>query len=285
MLAHLLVLQPPHHGCTQSRNDGIGRSLRRHQSVPAGHDEILQAEFGKRLQARQVEPVSAAGVTETDHAILVDQSGVRYMREAVSYMEICQNMFARNEQVPAIPSWLIFDSVYIEKYMIAGTMPGANKPQAWFDKGFFRKADTITDLARTCDIDPAALTATVDLVRLDHFIGFVRYWEVPPDAPDARPGQWRPGPGRALFDALAANLAIVRQGKSDKDTAVAIAWVMHLVGDLHQPLHAGQVEGLARVRLLGNEQQVLRLGAELRAVRRQAVGRDERREVKALLVR
>ncbi len=50
------------------------------------------------------------------------------------------------------------------------------------------------------------LLASVDVVRLDHFIGFVRYWEVPPDAPDARPGQWRPGPGRALFEALAAAL-------------------------------------------------------------------------------
>ncbi|MCE9602250.1 MAG: 4-alpha-glucanotransferase, partial [Gemmatimonadetes bacterium] len=51
-----------------------------------------------------------------------------------------------------------------------------------------------------------ALLGLVDCVRLDHFIGFVRYWEVPPDAPDARPGQWRPGPGRALFDALASAL-------------------------------------------------------------------------------
>lgn len=47
-----------------------------------------------------------------------------------------------------------------------------------------------------------ALLALVDSVRLDHFIGFVRYWEIPPDAPDARPGVWRPGPGEALFRAL-----------------------------------------------------------------------------------
>ena len=51
-----------------------------------------------------------------------------------------------------------------------------------------------------------ALMALVDSVRLDHFIGFVRYWEVPPDAPDARRGQWRPGPGEALFRALESAL-------------------------------------------------------------------------------
>jgi 3-oxosteroid 1-dehydrogenase len=116
----------------------------------------------------EMHPMSQTDMSKP-HSILVDQTGVRYMREAVSYMEICQNMFARNQEVPAIPSWLIFDSNYIEKYMVAGTMPGANKPQAWFDNGFFRKADSIAELAKVCAIDPAVLTATVD-----RFNGFVR---------------------------------------------------------------------------------------------------------------
>ncbi len=41
-----------------------------------------------------------------------------------------------------------------------------------------------------------------DTVRLDHFIGFHRYWEVPATSKTARRGVWKPGPGRALFDAL-----------------------------------------------------------------------------------
>ncbi len=40
-----------------------------------------------------------------------------------------------------------------------------------------------------------------------------------------------------LFQALKDNLGIVQAGKGDKDEAAAIAWVIHLVGDLHQPLH------------------------------------------------
>ncbi len=48
--------------------------------------------------------------------------------------------------------------------------------------------------------------ALVDRVRLDHFRGFVAYWEVPGDARDARQGTWRPGPGAALFEALAEAL-------------------------------------------------------------------------------
>ena len=47
-----------------------------------------------------------------------------------------------------------------------------------------------------------ATLALVDRVRLDHCIGFTRYWEVPADAADARQGRFQPGPGVELFDAL-----------------------------------------------------------------------------------
>ena len=40
-----------------------------------------------------------------------------------------------------------------------------------------------------------------DLARIDHFRGFVAYWSVPEEAPDARVGRWRRGPGDAPFAA------------------------------------------------------------------------------------
>jgi 4-alpha-glucanotransferase len=39
-------------------------------------------------------------------------------------------------------------------------------------------------------------------VRLDHFRGFVASWEVPGHATTAMGGEWKRGPGAALFDAL-----------------------------------------------------------------------------------
>lgn len=56
----------------------------------------------------------------------------------------------------------------------------------------------IDRLKRTLDL--------VDLVRLDHFRGFAAHWEVPADAATAEIGRWAPGPGQALFDAIAAEL-------------------------------------------------------------------------------
>ena len=39
-----------------------------------------------------------------------------------------------------------------------------------------------------------------DAVRLDHFIGFHNYWEIPAGAKTAVGGRWEPGPGADLFE-------------------------------------------------------------------------------------
>ena len=45
-----------------------------------------------------------------------------------------------------------------------------------------------------------------DLVRIDHFRGFESYWSVPNGSETARNGEWVPGPGDALFEALQQSL-------------------------------------------------------------------------------
>jgi 4-alpha-glucanotransferase len=48
-----------------------------------------------------------------------------------------------------------------------------------------------------------------DLIRLDHFRGFVAYWEVPVSEPTARIGRWVDAPGVELLDALTQALGIL----------------------------------------------------------------------------
>lgn len=45
-----------------------------------------------------------------------------------------------------------------------------------------------------------------DLLRIDHFLGFVNYWEIPSTADTAIGGRWLPGPGAELFEQLEAAL-------------------------------------------------------------------------------
>jgi len=103
------------------------------------------------------------------HAFLVDQSGVRYMSEGGSYMRFCQGMLERHKTVPAVPSWMIMDSQFMKRYMLAGTMPGSAKPPLWLESGFLRTGKSIEELAMAIKVDPAALKASVD-----KFNGFAR---------------------------------------------------------------------------------------------------------------
>jgi 3-oxosteroid 1-dehydrogenase len=96
------------------------------------------------------------------HCITVDQTGVRYMNEAGSSVEYSRNMLERSRQAPAAPSWMVFDSQYVNTYMLAGTMPGPKKPQTWVDEKFLRKADTLAALATDCGMDIAKLRASVE---------------------------------------------------------------------------------------------------------------------------
>ncbi|MFN0085414.1 MAG: 4-alpha-glucanotransferase [Blastocatellia bacterium] len=48
--------------------------------------------------------------------------------------------------------------------------------------------------------------ATVDILRLDHFRGFEKYWAVPAEETTAINGRWEDGPGAGLFDAIRRTL-------------------------------------------------------------------------------
>ncbi len=47
-----------------------------------------------------------------------------------------------------------------------------------------------------------AIYSLVDIIRLDHFRGFEKYWEVPGTDTTAENGRWVPGPGAELFEAI-----------------------------------------------------------------------------------
>jgi 4-alpha-glucanotransferase len=47
-----------------------------------------------------------------------------------------------------------------------------------------------------------AMLSAFDAVRIDHFIGFCRYWEIPAEETTAINGHWREGPGAPFFEAV-----------------------------------------------------------------------------------
>ena len=145
------------------------QEMMRHGAAIAQMDSYVGSQLAlpPGAEAWPMKP-GAQGLTAAPHAILVDQSGARYLNEGGSYTAYCRAMVERNRDVPAIPSWAIFDHRVMKNVMIAGTMPGSKKPAEWTEAGFLHTADTIEALAASLKIDPAALRATVD-----RFNGFV----------------------------------------------------------------------------------------------------------------
>jgi len=145
------------------------REMMRHGAAIAQMDEMVgyQTTMSPGAEKDYVKPPGQT-MTASPHAILVDQSGVRYQNEGGSYMAYCKGMLERNKTVPALPSWAIMDAQFARNYMMGNTMPGIKKPQSWQDTGYLRQADTIEGLAALLKIEPAALKATVE-----RFNGFV----------------------------------------------------------------------------------------------------------------
>ncbi len=55
-----------------------------------------------------------------------------------------------------------------------------------------------------------AMSRIFDITRVDHFIGFANYYSVPAHEKTARHGVWKPGPGKALFEAVRRELPDMR---------------------------------------------------------------------------
>jgi 3-oxosteroid 1-dehydrogenase len=93
-------------------------------------------------------------------SVIVDASGQRFANESMSYRELGQLMFARNREVKAIPSWLVFDDRF-RRRCIYGARPG-RMPEEWITDGFVVRAASLDDLAAQCGIHAAGLRSTID---------------------------------------------------------------------------------------------------------------------------
>jgi len=118
-----------------------------------------------------------------------------------------------------IPIFVALDSadvwVHREQFQMDEELPKvvAGGPPDAFSKTGQRWGNPIYDWDRMAQTDFRwwldrfrATLELVDTVRLDHFRGFAAYWSVPADEETAIHGAWVPGPGKALFDTVAAEL-------------------------------------------------------------------------------
>lgn len=103
-------------------------------------------------------------------SIIVNAAGRRFMNEALPYVEAGQAIYAGEATgVSHVPSWMILDQRYRNRYVFAGLPPRQPFPGRWYKFGTIKSADTIEALAEQIEVPPAELRAT-----LERFNGFAR---------------------------------------------------------------------------------------------------------------
>ena len=103
-------------------------------------------------------------------SIIVNQAGRRFMNEALPYVEATHAIYAGEASgVGHVPSWMIIDQRYRNRYVFAGLMPRQPFPGRWFKTGTVKKAATVRALAEEIGVPPDALEET--LARFNAFAG------------------------------------------------------------------------------------------------------------------
>ena len=157
----------------------------------------------------------------------------RELREEISFWKMTQYLFFRQWQglkgyansrgvriIGDLPIYVALDSADVwtapEQFLldedllpeaVAGCPPDGftEKGQLWGNP-LFRWEAMATDGYEWWTRRIAHTAALFDVTRIDHFRGFEAYYAIPYGAPDAREGEWRPGPGLAFFRAVERRL-------------------------------------------------------------------------------
>lgn len=103
-------------------------------------------------------------------SIIVNSAGRRYMNEALPYVEATHEIYKGEATgVSHVPSYMVFDQTYRNRYLFAGVAGRQPFPGRWYKDGVVVRAATLEELAEKVGLPAGALTATVE-----RFNGFAR---------------------------------------------------------------------------------------------------------------
>ncbi|MDT0201597.1 3-oxosteroid 1-dehydrogenase [Nocardioides sp. AE5] len=97
-------------------------------------------------------------------SIIVNQDGKRYANEAAPYVDAVHAMYDSAEAtgIEHVPSWMIIDQRYRNRYLFAGLGPRQPFPGRWLKSGVIVKASTLEGLAEKIGVPAANLAETVE---------------------------------------------------------------------------------------------------------------------------
>jgi 3-oxosteroid 1-dehydrogenase len=96
-------------------------------------------------------------------SLIVNGSGARYVNECAPYVDAVHAMYDNDRpEAPTIPSWLVFDQRYRDRYLFAGRAPRQPLSRRWYAADILFREPTLTRLAGRIGVPPDALASTVE---------------------------------------------------------------------------------------------------------------------------
>ncbi|QYN17184.1 3-oxosteroid 1-dehydrogenase [Amycolatopsis sp. DSM 110486] len=152
-------------GAAANTGDGITAGLK----LGAATDLMNDAWWGPSIPLTGG-PWFALAERSRPGSLMVNARGARFVNESAPYVEAVHAMYGEGDG-PAehIPTWLVFDQRYKDRYLFTGIGPRQPLPGRWYKAGIVAKAPTIEELAASIDVPAEDLRSTVE-----RFNGFAR---------------------------------------------------------------------------------------------------------------
>ena len=152
-------------GAAANTGDGIAAGLK----LGAALDLMDDAWWGPTLPLTGG-PWFALAERSRPGCLMVDARGERFVNESAPYVEAVHAMYGEGDGPGEhIPTWLVFDQRYRDRYMFTGIGPRQALPGRWFKAGIAAKSGSLEGLAAKIDVPAGGLAATVE-----RFNGFAR---------------------------------------------------------------------------------------------------------------
>lgn len=148
-------------GATTNTGDGIQAGM----AVGAAVDLMDRAWWGPSMLAGE-RAIFILSERSLPGSIVVDGSGRRYVNESAPYVNVVDSMY---DAEGSVPSFLVFDQGFRNRYPFVKVPPRAKLPQEWHDNGWVVTAPSVAELATKLGVPGPALEATVA-----RFNGFAR---------------------------------------------------------------------------------------------------------------
>ncbi len=152
-------------GAAENTGDGIEAGLR----LGAAVDLMDDAWWGPSIPLTGG-PYFCLAERTLPGCIMVNAEGKRFANEAAPYVDAVHAMYGPGDGPGRnIPTWLIADQRYRNRYVFAGLYPGQPFPGRWYKAGAVFKASSPAELAGLIDVPAESLVDTIE-----RFNGFAR---------------------------------------------------------------------------------------------------------------